>query len=311
VNIKLTDWLVFIALALIWGSSFILMKIGLDNQLSAYHIAAIRIVSAGIVLLPIAVKAIKKIPWQKRWLVFLSGTLGSLIPAFLFCIAEEAIDSALAGTLNTLTPIFVILTGALFFNTKTAPNKIIGITIAFSGCVLLLFSKGSMQNKQLSYTTLVVAATMLYGFNVNMVSRNLLHISSLHITAVALSFNAIPALVVLIFTGFLKLPLTNPEILKGTAAAICLGVMGTAVATVLFYMLVKRANSIFASMVTYAIPFVAIGWGFYYKEDITLKQIACLFIILIGVYLANKKQVMNSTNKKEDHLVGQSSFGKD
>jgi drug/metabolite transporter (DMT)-like permease len=291
VNEKNIAWIIFMTLAFIWGSSFILMKIGLDNQLSAYHIAAIRIVSAGIVLFPAAVSAVKKIPWQKCWLVFLSGTLGSLIPAFLFCIAEESIDSALAGTLNSLTPIFVIIMGAVFFKIKTAPSKIIGIIIAFVGCVLLLFSRGDMQNKQLSYAGLVVMATMLYGFNVNMVSRNLLHISSLHITAVALSFNAIAALIILIFTGFFKLPLSNPGILKGTAAAVCLGVMGTAVATVLFYMLVKRASSIFASMVTYAIPFVAIGWGFYYKENITWKQIVCLLIILMGVYWANKKTV--------------------
>ena len=288
-NKTLGDWLIFITLSLIWGSSFILMKIGLDNQLSAYHIAAIRIVSAGIVLSPIAVNAIKKIPWRKRWLVFLSGTLGSLIPAFLFCTAEESIDSALAGTLNSLTPIFVIGTGALFFNTKAAPNKITGIVIAFTGCILLLFSKGTMQNKELSYSVLVVMATILYGFNVNMVSRSLLHISSLHITAVALSSNAIVALTVLIFTGFFKLPLGDLHILKGTAAAICLGVMGTAIATVLFYMLVKRAGGIFASTVTYAIPFVAIGWGIYYRESISWKQIVCLLIILLGVYWVNKK----------------------
>ena len=296
VNIKPFDWLIFIALALIWGSSFILMKIGLDNGLSAYHIAALRIFSAGIILSPVAFNAIKNIPWKKCWLVFLSGTLGSLIPAFLFCIAEESIDSALAGTLNSLTPIFVIITGALFFKIRTAPNKITGIIIAFSGCVLLLFSKGNMQNKQLSYSSLVVIATLLYGFNLNMVSRNLLHISSLHITAVALAFNAIAAFIILIFTGFFKLPLTDAAVLTGTGAAICLGVMGTAVATVLFYMLVKRASSIFASMVTYAIPFVAIGWGFYYKEDISWKQIVCLLIILMGVYLVNKKQSV--TNNK-------------
>jgi len=289
VNIKPTDWLIFITLALIWGSSFILMKIGLDNQLNPFHIAALRIVSAGIVLFPIAVNAIKKIPWAKCWLVFLSGTLGSLIPAVLFCLAEESIDSALAGTLNSLTPIFVIITGALFFNIKTAPNKIVGIFIAFTGCVLLLFSKGEMQNKQLSYAGFVVLATMLYGFNVNMVSRKLLHISSLHITAVSISLNGMLALGLLIFTGFFNLPVSNPGILKGTAAAVCLGVMGTAIATVLFYMLVKRASSIFASMVTYAIPFVAMGWGFYYKEDISLKQAGCLLVILIGVYVASKK----------------------
>jgi drug/metabolite transporter (DMT)-like permease len=287
-NKTLGDWLIFIAIALIWGSSFILMKIGLDNHLSAYNIAAIRIASAGIVLLPIAMNAVKKIPWQQRWLVFLSGTLGSLIPAFLFCIAEESIDSALAGTINSLTPIFVIITGALFFNTKTASNKITGIIIAFTGCVLLLFSKGEMQNKELTYAGFVVIATILYGFNVNMVSKNLLHISSLHITAVALSFNGILSFIILIFTGFFNLPFGNSHILKGTAAAICLGVMGTAVATVLFYMLVKRASGVFASMVTYAIPFVAIGWGVNYGEAVRWKQAAGLMIILLGVYLANK-----------------------
>jgi drug/metabolite transporter (DMT)-like permease len=290
VNIKPADWLIFIGLALIWGSSFILMKIGLDNHLSAYHIAAIRIVSAGIVLLPIAVNAIKTIPWNKCWLVFLSGALGSLIPAFLFCIAEESIDSALAGTINSLTPVFVILTGALFFKINTPPHKIIGITIAFAGCVLLLLSKGEMQNKQVAYSVLVVIATLLYGFNVNMVTKNLLHIPSLHITAVAITFNAIPALIILIFTGFFHLPLSDPAIIKATLAATCLGVMGTAIATVLFYMLVKRASGIFASMVTYAIPFVAIGWGIYYKENITWSQVLCLLVILAGVYLANRKK---------------------
>jgi drug/metabolite transporter (DMT)-like permease len=138
--------------------------------------------------------------------------------------------------------------------------------------------------------SLVIIATLLYGFNVNMVSRYILHIPSLHIAAVALSFNAIIALAVLFFTGYFNLPISNPGILKGTAAAICLGIMGTAIATILFYVLVKRASGIFASMVTYAIPFVAIGWGIYYKEDISWKQIVCLLIILTGVYWANKKQ---------------------
>jgi drug/metabolite transporter (DMT)-like permease len=294
VIIKPADWLIFITLALIWGSSFILMKIGIDNQLSPYHIASIRIASAGIMLLPIAINSLKKIPTKSRWLVFLSGTLGSLLPAYLFCIAEMRIDSALAGTLNSLTPIFVIITGAIFFNNKTPANKITGITVAFAGCVLLLFSKGAVQQPQhLGHVGLVIIATLLYGYNVNMVSRYILHIPSLQITAVAISLNGILALMVLIFTGFFNLPLGNPGMIKGIAAACCLGIMGTAVATILFYMLVKRASGIFASMVTYAIPFVAIGWGIYYKEDIGWKQVACLLIILTGVYWANTKPNRN------------------
>lgn len=284
------DWILFVALAFIWGSSFILIKIGLNNHLSPYQIAALRIVTAGLVLFPTAIKYIRQIPSNKLFIVFMSGTIGSLVPAFLFCLAEEGIDSSLAGTLNCLTPIFVIITGTLFFKISTSPNKIIGIIIAFVGSLLLLFSKGQMQESQhLLFVSFVVLATVLYGFNVNLVARHLLSITSLHIAAVALSLNAIPAFIVLIFTGFFSLPFANPDILLALGAAALLGVVGTAFATVMFYSLVKRAGGIFASMVTYGIPFIAIGWGLIYGEVLSWKEVLCLMIILFGVYRVNKK----------------------
>jgi len=292
VSKKLIDWLIFSVLALIWGSSFILMKIGLDNRISPYDIAAIRMVSAGLVLLPIAVQSFKKIPINKIPLVFLSGVLGSLLPAFLFCYAEQGMDSSLAGTLNSLTPIFVIVTGALFFQRTTAANKVIGILIAFVGCILLLLSKGHIQESNgMLYPSLIILATIMYGFNVNLVSKYLSHLPSLQIASVALTLNALPALAVLLFTGFFALPFEQTGFLKGTAAAMVLGIGGTAIATILFYMLVKRAGGIFASMVTYGIPFVAIGWGIYFKEEFGWAHVGCLLVILAGVYWANKKTV--------------------
>lgn len=284
------DWLLFITLAVIWGSSFILMKIGLNNHLSPYQIAALRIVSAGLVLLPTTIKYIRQIPSNKLFIVFMSGTIGSLVPAFLFCLAEEGIDSSLAGTLNCLTPIFVIVTGALFFKTSTSRNKIVGIIIAFVGSILLSISKGHMQESQhLVFVSFIVLATVLYGFNVNMVGRHLLNISSLHTAAVALSLNAIPAFIVLMITGFFNLPLANHDLLLGVGASMLLGIAGTAFATIVFYSLVKRAGGLFASMVTYGIPFIAIGWGLIYGEALSWKEVACLIIILFGVYWVNKK----------------------
>ncbi|MBC7511370.1 MAG: DMT family transporter [Ferruginibacter sp.] len=286
---NLINWILFIVLSLIWGSSFILMKLGLQ-QLSSYQVAALRIVSSGAILLPITVKYIRRIPAKKLLLVFLSGTLGSLLPAFLFCLAEEKIDSALAGTLNALTPVFVIITGVIFFNAKIASNKIIGILIALTGCILLLFSKSLLQtNPHFSSLLLVILATILYGFNVNMVSKNLLQIPSLQIAAVALSLNALPALMVLILTGYFSMPLYSSAILTATGASILLGLMGTAIATIIFYVLVKRAGIIFATMVTYGIPFVAIAWGIFYGEIFGWRQFFCLIIILAGVYYTHKK----------------------
>ncbi len=283
------NWFIFIVLSIIWGSSFVLIKEGLV-ALSAYQVASLRIVFSGIVLLPTAVKYFTIIPKNKLLIIFMSGVLGSLLPAYLFCIAEEGIDSALAGTLNSLTPIFVIITGALFFNSTTTPNKIFGIIISFTGSILLLFSKGHMQESQnLLYISFVVLATIFYGFNVNMVHTHLSNIGSLQIAAVALTLNAVPALLVLVFTGYFGLPLSDKGILFSTAASAVLGIFGTAVASIIFYMLVKRAGAIFASMVTYGIPFVAIIWGIVYHEEVGWKQVACLLIILLGVYIANRK----------------------
>ncbi len=289
-NKNAINWLIFFSLSIIWGSSFILIKIGLDNHLTAYQVASIRIVAAGILLLPVAVKTIRQIPLNKIFIIFMSGALGSLFPSFLFCIAEEGIDSSLAGTLNCLTPAFVMLTGSLFFKTTTTPLKIIGILIALAGSVLLLISNGnSHQHSQLFGVSLVVLATILYAVNINMVGKYLVNIPSLHIAAAGLVLNAIPALLVLIFTGYVSLPLGNHQLLLATGAAILLGVLGTAVATIIFYMLVKRAGGIFTSMVTYAIPFVAIAWGIYYGESFGWVQAGCLLIILFGIYIVNKK----------------------
>jgi len=288
-NKNFINWAIFIALSIIWGSSFVLIKEGLVS-LSAYQVAALRIVFAGIVLLPTAVRYFKEIPKNKLAVVFMSGFLGSMFPAFLFCIAEEVIDSAVTGTLNSLTPIFVIITGVLFFKTRTSVTNMAGIAIAITGSVLLLLSKGNLQQSQgLFYISLVVIATICYGINVNMVHRNLGNIPSLHIAAVALVLNAIPALIVLIASGYFKLDFTNRHVLASTGFAAILGIVGTAIATIIFYVLVKRAGTIFSAMVTYGIPVVANIWGVFYDDNVGVRQFLCLAIILAGVFVVNLK----------------------
>lgn len=287
---RFINWMIFIALSFIWGSSFILMKEGL-RALTAYQVASIRIISSGIVLLPVAYRSFKQVPANKIFITFLSGVLGSLLPAYLFCIAEQGIDSALAGTLNSLTPIFVIIIGALFFQARTPFNKVLGIILAFSGSIFLFLSQpGDSHNNNLFYVLLVVLATMMYGLNVNMVHRYLNHIPSLNIASLALCTNAIPAFIVLWFTGFFHKDLSDHSLLVSTGYSAILGIFGTAVASVIFYMLIKRAGAVFSSMVTYGIPVVAIMWGIIYGEDIGWKQVLSLGIILAGVYVANRRE---------------------
>lgn len=264
------------------------MKLGLES-LNAYQVAAIRVLSAGIVLLPFAFKSYANIPKQKMGYVVLSGLLGSFFPAFLYCIAETRIDSGIAGILNALTPVCAIIIGISFFDLTITRGKIIGVAIGFAGLVLLPFAGNRvMETKDLSYSALVLIATICYGLNVNLVSRHLKEIKSLHIASVAFAFLIIPCCIILGWSGFFKLDLTNNPILHSISMSALLGISGTAIATILFYMLVKKAGAIFASLVTYGIPFIAIMWGVIFKEEITLLQIGCLGIILGGVYLVNK-----------------------
>ena len=284
---RLINWGIFLALSLIWGSSFILMKIGLE-ALSAYQVAALRIFSAGIVLLPAAIGQIRKLPKARLILIITSGMLGSFFPAFLFCIAETKIDSYLAGIINALTPIITMITGVVFSQSRIQWQKVMGVLTSFAGLCILLVSKGKIGLDYLSYAGLVLLATLCYGINVNMVSRYLKDVGSLNIAAIAISFLLIPSLLVLYYTGYFQLPLLESNYLFASTASVILGVMGTALASIIFYMLVKRAGIIFPSMVTYVIPCVAIFWGSLYNEMITFLEIGCLAIILAGVFLTNK-----------------------
>ncbi len=309
-NNKATNWFIFIVLSLIWGSSFILMMKGLVS-LTAYQVASLRIIFSGIVLLPVAVMRFKTIPKNKLWIIFLSGVQGSLLPAYLFCLAETKIDSSLAGSLNALTPVFAIIMGALFFSTRVASYKIFGICISFAGSVLLFFAQpfSSHAGTNVFYTLMVIVATMLYGINVNMVGKYLKGIPSLDIAAIALSLNAIPAIIVLYFTGYFSQDIFSEPMLIATGYTFILGVLGTAFASIFFYVLMKRAGIVFASMVTYAIPAVAIMWAILdtHKDIIFAghlpfgeimsvifyawwKQFVCLLVILFGVYMANRTQ---------------------
>lgn len=289
-------WGLFILLCLIWGSSFELMKLGMyENHdfskpiLSPYQVAAIRMLSAGMVMLPFALKALKQLTKDVLWYTVLSGLLGSFFPAFLFCIAETKIGGGVAGSLNALTPIFVIITGALFFNITTTTQKIMGVLVAVTGSAVLLYANTKGQTiDNFYYSIFVIIATIMYGINVNMVSKRLQGVSSINIAAIAFSCLIIPALAILLFTNYFSLPLAETKFIIANGAAATLGVFGTAVASILFYILVKKASGLFASTVTYGIPFVAIGWGLIHNEPIGALHFVGLFIILGGVYLANK-----------------------
>lgn len=285
---KVINWSIFILLSVIWGSSFILMKLSKED-LSGFQIGAVRIFSAGLIFIPLAIFHFSRIPSRKLPLVILSGMLGNFIPAFLFAIAiDKKIDSALAGILNSLTPLFVIVINILFYKAKMPIRKVVGVIIGLIGLLVLSLSEGGISFNNFGYALLILLATLLYGININLVSHYLKDVNPISMATVSLAIMSIPAGIMVWQLETFTLIIHDTSARWSFAASALLGIVGSAYATVLFYYLIKKAGGLFAAMTTYAIPIVAIIWGIIAKENVTTVQVFCLGVILGGVYLANK-----------------------
>jgi drug/metabolite transporter (DMT)-like permease len=260
-----------------------------SDDLTGWQIGAIRITAAGLVFLPFAIFHIRQVPLRKIPLIVASGMLGNLFPAFLFAIAiEKKVNSSLAGILNSLTPLFVIVIGILFFRMKVEGKKIAGVMVGFLGLLMLSLSQGPLNLSDLGYTLLILVATLMYGINVNIVAQYLQNIAPFKLATISMSLIALPAACLCWYEGVFELMQIDQNALNASLIVAVLGITGTAIATVLFYSLIQRSGRIFASLVTYAIPVVTIFWGLIYGEEVTAIQVGCLGLILAGVYLANK-----------------------
>jgi len=286
----LQSWLLLTLLAIIWGSSFILIKKGLE-VFSPYELASLRILMAFLALLPFGIRAIRKIDRDKLPVLFVVGFVGSFLPAFLFAIAETKLSSSITGVLNSLVPLFVLFIGFMFFRQRVKSMNMIGVAIGFLGSAIIMLG-GDGYGPIINYYGLyVILATIMYGLNVNLIKFHLPDIRALHITAIALLLTSPFCGIYLFgFTGFLEKTYTHPNFGIGFLYVSTLGVFGTAIALVFFNKLVQISTPIFASSVTYFIPIVAIGWGLIDGETLHFNHYFGIAIILSGVYIANKKQ---------------------
>lgn len=289
-NTKALNWIILIALALTWGSSFILMKRGLE-VFSSDEVAALRIFIAFLFLSPLLIKHFKK-DLIKHWKGFLGmGLLGNFIPAFLFTKAETGISSSLTGMLNSLTPLFTLLLGVLLFKSKTKLINAIGILIGFIGAIgLLTAGKSEDMNNNLLFGVYVVLATICYALSVNIIKKELGQVNSITATVWAMMFiGPLAGIYLFGFTDFLADLKTNALAYESLGYVSILAIFGTALSVIIFNVLIKNTNALFASSVTYLIPVVAMGWGILDGEDVVAMHFIWIIIILLGVYLVNKK----------------------
>jgi len=289
-NSRFTAIFLLIILALIWGTSFILMKRGLV-VFSPDEVGALRVTSACLVLLPFAFSRLKELPKEQYWKPFASGMMAIFIPAFLFAIAQTRMESSVAGVMNSLTPIFTLIIGIILFGQKFKPLAAVGFLLGLAGTVLLIMARSGGQLGGVNYYAfLIVIACIFYGCNANFLKFKLAGLGSMTITSLALLFIGPLAIIYLFgFTDFVTKLTEVPGAWKACAYVVLLGIMSTSVATLLFTRLIKISSPIFASSVTYIIPIVAVMWGVIDGEHLYVGHYVGMATIVGGVYLANRK----------------------
>jgi len=287
-NTKFWNWFFLILLALIWGSSFILMKRGME-AFSSSQVAGMRMFIAFLFIIPFSFKYVKASE-AKDWYKFLGiGLFGNFIPAFLFTAAETGISSSLTGMLNALTPFFTLIIGIMLFKAKARANKIVGIAVGLLGAMGLLIPEDlSSLGTNINYGGYVVIATVFYGISVNLIRRYAGNYHSITTACWAMLLVGPLAGLYLLTTDF-STARAHPLFLQSLGYVCILAIGGTAISVMIFNLLVKNTGTLFSSSVTYLIPIVAIMWGFFDGETISLRQILSIGVILLGVYLVNRK----------------------
>jgi drug/metabolite transporter (DMT)-like permease len=282
------DWVVLIALGAMWGCSFFFIKKAVA-VFSPLQMSSWRMVLAWLIYIPVAIAVWSKIDWS-RWRYLLGVAMfGSAIPNFLFAVAQQHVSSGLAGTLNSLTPLFTLGIGSMIFKTPLSTNKVFGVLMGLTGTVLLIAINGKGGfNGNIFYAGICVLATVCYALNALLVNQYLRDQPAGGIAAAAFLLVGPLFLLAVWLSGGFEAAYEKPEASTALGYILYLATFGTVVGSIVYFWLLKRTNAVFATSVTYLLPIVALLLGTLAGETLGILDFTGAGIILAGVYLARK-----------------------
>lgn len=282
-------WFIITVLALTWGSSFILIKKCLE-AFTPYQIGSIRVMTCGLIFMRIGIPVLRKMNRKTLFWAIITGALGNFIPMFLFPIAQTKVSSSMAGILDSLVPVFVLILGFAFFKTRSRPLQWIGAIVGFIGAALLVYhSSMSTGASDPFFSLLIVIAAACYAGSASLVNHKLAHISSFELSASVFTIWMIPSFIVFLFSGFLTDFHGTLDQWKGLGFLSVLTLAGSAMAVILYFRLIQTTSAVFASMVTYLLPIVAIFWGLLSGEEFSIWYAVGGALILAGIYMVQEK----------------------
>lgn len=286
---KPKHWFVFITLGLIWSSSFLWIKIAVQ-ELGPITVVAYRFVF-GIIFAG-SVVFLRKLQWPRGWRAWFPfivlGLTNMAIPVFLITWGEQYIDSAVASILNATVPLFVLLLAHFMLqDDKMTLNKAVGVLIGFVGVVFIMGKDISATQNSLLGQLAVIVASMFYAYSGVYARKNTAHVEGIVRGAAPL---VSAALVMSVSSFLLESPVKIPSLPVTWVAVLWLGILGSGVAFMMLFYLFHEIGPTRTSLVTYIFPVGGVILGVVFlNEPLAWQLIAGTLLIIVSLIVVNRK----------------------
>ena len=268
----------------LWGSSFLLMKLALD-ELNPFHISFYRIF-IGMIFMNLFITKIDKLNKKDHLNIALVGLLWMSLPFYLFAASEETISSSLAGLINGTTPVFISIIGVLFFSQKIKNKQKFYLTLGFIGIYLLTFGFNKLNVDLEIGTFLALIASISYGFAANIIQPLIEKFGALNVLKIALRYATLFSFILFIFNTEVVIPTISESLFP----MLLLGVGSSGIAFLSFYKLIGDVGSIIGSITIYLVPIFSILFGYIFlNEKTTYVQIIGIATIIFSAYMFSNK----------------------
>jgi drug/metabolite transporter (DMT)-like permease len=285
------DWLLFVILGFMWGSSYLFIKIGVDAGLSPFTLISLRLGIGFILLASVVLVAREALPRDPRTYghLVVMGAVNIAIPFSLITWAELTVDSALASILNAAVPLFVIVIAAIFLrDERITLNRLAGLAVGFVGVAILVgFDPADIGRSNTAGEIALIGSTISYACGAVYARRN---IHGLRPMIPALFQVGFALVMVLVLAFVFERPLNVGMTPNAMFAVIWLGLLGSGLAYLVFFRILGRWGATRTSMVAYLLPVygIALG-GLILHEPIDIRLLVGTALIIGGVALVNSR----------------------
>lgn len=274
------DTLLLLLLSAIWGSSFLFIKLGVD-ELEPSVVALGRLVVGVVVLVPLLAGRGGLTPLSGHLVpLVVLGALNNAVPFWLLGFAETRLDSGLTAVIQAAAPIFtVLLASRIDVTQRVTGPRLVGVAVGFVGVALLV---GVQRGGELTAALAVLGVALCYASSVLYAGRTVRGLPALQVSIGQLAFAA----VLIAPFGLSQLPSSMPTP-KALLAVVALGALGSGIAYLLYFALIASAGASRTILVTYLVPAFALAYGaVLLDEAVTATALAGLALVLLGTALA-------------------------